>query len=184
MLDFSIIFQYPSVSPLTVLAVGLVLYHLKPFIKSQDIFEREIKLLLSKLREKVCTNYSLLLEKAMSATSLDVRDFSSLRGKPPDKPDIIDSHAKTLFKSIEKSLDLKKHLRKIRAIYSFLFISTIAGLIGLIFSLISYDNITVYKNIISNIMLIFLFGQIAGVIYIKNTERKIQFIEEEILDSI
>ncbi len=191
--DFNIISQYPLALfwPLAVLAVGFVSHYLKPFIKTQDVLEKEIKLLLSKLREKVCANYSLLLEKAMSEASLDVGKPSSLRGGPPDKPDIIDSHAQTLFKSIEKSLDLKKYLRKIRAVYRCLFISTILGLIGLILTFIIYgssiindDSMALYKNIISCIMLIILIGQIAAVFFIRGIDGKIQFLEEEILDSI
>ena len=179
-------------TPLVVLTIGLASQYLTPFFKSQDILEKEIKLLLSKLHERVSISYSSLLEKALLNDSLDISNVSSLRGMPPHKPDLIGNHTKTLFRSIENIFYLKNFLNKVRFIYSFIFYSVIIAVIFLIISfcfkqLINNTTIESYKHIIQNIiqgiMFIFLFGQIGGICYIRNIEKKIKSLEEELLDA-
>ena len=184
-------------TPLVVLTIGLAPYYLKPFFKSQDILEKEIKLLLSKLHEKVSVSYSSLLEKALLNDSLDINNVSYLRRKSqyePDqyKPDLIGNHTKTLLRSVEKILYLKNFLNKIRSIYSFIFVSVMIAVIFLIINLFvrplitntiirSYEHII--QNIIQGIMFIFLVGQIGGICYIKYIEKKVTSVEEELLDA-
>lgn len=166
---------------LLVLIIGLVSNYLKPFVKSQDFFEEDIGLILSEIKEKICKEYFSLLK-----TALDIDSLSSLRGTPSNTPDLINTYTALLFKSVERTLELKKVLRKVRTIYSFLFFSTIIGLIVLLFNSIlkSIVEFNVYVTIILMIsMILLIFGQIYGLFLLRRIEGKNKFFKEEILGS-
>ena len=166
-----------------VLIIGFVSSYLKPFIKSQDFFEKDIQLTLSEIKEKICKKHLSLLKDAIEIDSL-----SSLRGTPSDTKDLIDNYTTSLFKNVERTLELKKVLKKIRFIYNFLFFSTIIGLIVLVFNsivkgIIEFD-FNKYVTVTIVVFMIFLIlGQIYGLFQLRRIEEKNKFFREEIFDS-
>ena len=166
-----------------VLIIGFISNYLKPFIKSQDLFENDIQLILSEIKENICGEHALLLKAA-----IDIDSSSVLRGTPPNTPDLIGNYNALLFKSIERTLKLKRLLKKVRFIYNFLFFSTVTGLIVLVSNLISKNilefnfNQYVIITIIALMTALFL-GQIYGLFQLRKIEEKNKFFREEILGS-
>ena len=175
-----ILSQHTTISLLT-LCTGLVIRYFQPFIKNQEVFEKDIKLLLSKFKEKVCTEYNLTLENAVLQASLDASNLSSLRGSPPHKPDLIGNYTNILFNNIEKTSQLKRLLKKIRTIYNFLFISVVLAFIALAISLSVKNNI-IFNNYAGYVMYILFFGQITSFVCIRYWGEQVKFFEEKVLE--
>lgn len=166
-----------------VLIIGFISNYLKPFIKSQDLFENDIQLILSEIKESICKEHALLLK-----ATIDIDSSSALRGTPPNTPDLIGNYNTSLFKSIERTLKLKRLLKKVRSVYNFLFLSTIIGLIVLVFNLVSKNimelNFNKYVIMTVTVLMTALFlGQIYGLFQLRKIEEKNKFFKEEILGS-
>ena len=176
-----IIFDPTNYISMSVLIIGLVSNYLKPFIKSQDFFEEDIGLILSEIKEKTCKEYFSLLK-----TAIDIDSLSALRGTPSNTPDLINNYTVLLFKSVERTLELKRILRKVRAIYNFLFFSTTIGLIVLLSNSIlkSIIKVNKYITIILMIsMILLILGQMYGMFLLRKIEGKNKFFKEEFLGS-
>ena len=168
------------VSPAIVLITGLSFSHLKIFIREKNVLEKDINLILSKIKEKICESYKSLLE-----ASLDSNSFVPLRGDAQNKPDLINNHVNILFKNSERNFKLKKLLDKIKNIYTFLFLSKVISLIVLFVILIAQNiisfNIYIEIGIIS-VMAILFIGQIYNAFSLRKVEEKVKN-EEENLES-
>ncbi len=179
------ILSFDDILSLIVLFLGLVSYYFKPFIKSQYNLEKDIKLLLSKCKEKVCTAYSLILEKAVLEGSLDKDITSSLRGSPPNKPDLIGNYVNVLFNNVEYVSLLKIYLKKVRLIYNILFYSSMVALVVFIYNLIirntslkeSIADIGEY-NLTLLLMSCLCIGQIVSIICIRYLGNRVMYFEE------
>ena len=176
-----IIIDLTNYSSLLVVIIGLVSNYLKPFIKSQDFFEKDIGLILSEIKEKTCKEHTSLLKNA-----IDIDSLPSLRGTPSNTSDLINNYTVLLFKSIERTFELKKILRKVRSIYKFLFYSTMIGLIVFLLNTVLTSIIEVNKYItmiLMILMILMIFGQIYGMFLLKGIEEKYKFFKEEFLGS-
>ena len=160
---------------------GLLLYHLKPFIKSQDRLEQDIELLLCKFKEKVCVEYIRILEKAVLKASLDESNLSSLRGSPPHKPDLVGNYTNIFFNSIERTFQLKSLLKTIKFTYNFLLFLVVTPFIIFFISLV-FKNIIDFKKVIEVAIYLLFFGQIASLLFIRYLGGRVNFFKEKVLE--
>ena len=175
MFDFSVDIQSPSfISPVIVLVTSLSF--LKIFIREQGVLEKDINLILSKLKEKTCVSYNSLLK-----ASVDSDAFIPLRGDSKNQPDLINDHVNILFKNIKKTFELRKLLYKTKFIYTFLMLSRVIPLIVL-FAVSVIQNIIDFNMYIemsiTSFMAILFVGLIYEIFYLKRIEEKIKSFEE------